>query len=92
MEIAKLRAARMVYAQIAEAYGASEEARKLHVFARTSAFTKTAYDPYVNILRTTTEAFSGVVGGVDAMEVAPLDEPFGSSEEMCIRDRASTAP
>lgn len=85
MEIAKLRAARMVYAQIAEAYGASEEARKLHVFARTSAFTKTAYDPYVNILRTTTEAFSGVVGGVDAMEVAPLDEPFGSSEELTRR-------
>jgi methylmalonyl-CoA mutase len=40
-------------------------------------FTKTAYDPYVNILRTATEAFSGVVGGVNALRVAPFDEPLG---------------
>ena len=85
MEIAKLRAARMVFAQIAEAYGASEEARKISVLARTASFTKAAYDPYVNILRSTTEAFSGVVGGVDAMEVAPLDEPFGDGDELSRR-------
>jgi len=85
MEIAKLRAARMVFAQIVEAFGGDEEARKINVFARTSSFTKTIYDPYVNILRTTTEAFSGVVGGINAMEVAPLDEPFGSSDEQTTR-------
>lgn len=34
---------------------------------------KSVYDPYVNMLRTTTEAFSGVVGGVDSMEVQPFD-------------------
>ena len=85
MEIAKLRAARMVYAQLTEAYGVAEEARKINVFARTSAFTKAAYDPYVNMLRTTTEAFSGVVGGVDAMEVSPLDEPFGTTDELSRR-------
>ena len=62
MEIAKLRAMRVVYARMARAYGAGDEAAKADVYARTSAFTKTVFDPYVNILRTTTEAFSGVVG------------------------------
>ena len=39
------------------------------------------FDPYVNILRTTTEAFSGVVGGINAMSVSPLDEAIGESDE-----------
>ncbi len=85
MEIAKLRAARMVFAQIVAAFGGSEEAQKIDVFARTSSFTKTVFDPYVNILRATTETFSGVVGGINALEVAPLDEPFGSSDEQTTR-------
>lgn len=81
MEIAKLRAIRVVFAKMARAYGCGDEAAKANVFARTSAFTKTVYDPYVNILRATTEAFSGVVGGVNAMQVSPLDEPLGASDE-----------
>jgi methylmalonyl-CoA mutase len=85
MEIAKLRAARAVYAQMVAAFAGSEEAQKIDVFARTSSFTKTIYDPYVNVLRATTEAFAGVVGGVDAMEVAPLDEPYGESTELSRR-------
>lgn len=74
MEIAKLRAARMLWAQIVEAFGGSEEAQKMHIHARTSAFTKSVYDPYVNMLRTTTEAFSAVVGGADSMHVGYFDE------------------
>ena len=85
MEIAKLRAARVVFAQIVSAFGGGEEAQKLDVFARTSSFTKTVYDPYVNVLRSTTEAFAGVLGGIDAMEVAPLDEPYGESTELSRR-------
>lgn len=85
METAKLRAARVVFAQMAAAFGATGESLKLQSFARTSAFTKTIYDPYVNILRATTEAFSGVVGGVDAMQIAPLDEAYGESEELSRR-------
>lgn len=81
MEIAKLRALRVVFARMARAYGAGDEAAKADVYARTSAFTKTVYDPYVNILRTTTEAFSGVVGGINAMSVSALDEAIGESDE-----------
>lgn len=81
MEIAKLRAMRVVFARMARAYGAGDEAAKADVYARTSAFTKTVLDPYVNILRTTTEAFSGVVGGINAMSVSTLDEAIGDSDE-----------
>jgi methylmalonyl-CoA mutase len=76
MEIAKLRAARLVWAQIVEAFGGSVEARKMVIHARTSAWTKTAIDPYVNMLRNTTEAFSGAMGGVDGMHLCPFDEPI----------------
>ncbi len=79
MEIAKLRAARMIWSQIVTAYGGSGDAAKINVAATNSRFTMTAYDPYVNVLRATTQAFSGVVGGVDAMEVIPFDAALGES-------------
>lgn len=85
MEIAKLRAARMVWAQIVKAYGGSEEAAKIDVAARTSAFTATVYDPYVNILRATTQTFSGVVGGVNTMTVTPFDAAVRPSDEQSRR-------
>lgn len=81
MEIAKLRASRVVFAQMAGAFGADKEAQKIDVFAKTSEFTQTVYDPYVNILRATTQAFSGVVGGVNAMEVLPLDAAIGAPDD-----------
>ena len=79
MEIAKLRAARMVWSQIIEAFGGDEAAREIDIFANTSAFTSTVYDPYVNVLRGTTEAFSAVVGGINGMNVRPFDEAVGPS-------------
>lgn len=90
MEIAKIRAARMVWAQIAGAFGGSEEAQKISIHARTSLFTKTVYDPYVNMLRTTTEAFSGVVGGVDSMEVTCFDEAVRPGDEFSRRIARNT--
>ncbi len=85
MEIAKLRAARMLWAQIIQSFGGGEEAQKIDIFARTSHFTQTTYDPYVNILRATSQAFSGVVGGVGTMQVAPFDEVFGQTSEQSRR-------
>ena len=76
MEIAKLRALRVLWARIMEAFGAEEADRAVHVHGRTSAFTKTVYDPYVNLLRNTTQAFSGVVGGLNSLEVSPFDQPI----------------
>jgi len=81
MEIAKLRAARIIWAQIVEAYGGNREAARINVAVSNSRFTLTAYDPYVNVLRATTQAFSGVVGGVDAMEIVPFDAAVRKSNE-----------
>lgn len=80
MEIAKLRAVRVLWAQILESFGAGEGRRQAHIHGRTSAFTKTVYDPYVNLLRNTTQAFSGVVGGIDSLEVSAFDEPIRKSD------------
>lgn len=73
-EIAKIRAARTLWATIMAEFGASEEAQKMMIHARTSAFTKTAQDTYVNILRGTSEAFAAAVAGVDSLHVSAFDE------------------
>ena len=85
MEIAKLRALRVLWARIMEAFGAEEEDRAVHVHGRTSAFTKTVYDPYVNLLRNTTQAFSGVVGGLNSLEVSPFDQPIRKADDFSRR-------
>lgn len=90
MEIAKLRAARMLWAQIVEAFGGTVEAQKMNIHARTSAFTKTVYDPYVNMLRTTTEAFSAVVGGADSLHVGYFDEAIRPADEFSRRISRNT--
>lgn len=69
MELSKLRAARVLWANIMEAFGGDEKAQPMTVHATTSIFTKSNLDPYVNMLRTTTEAFSAAVGGADSMNV-----------------------
>ncbi|MBI9077290.1 MAG: acyl-CoA mutase large subunit family protein [Desulfatibacillum sp.] len=74
MEISKLRAARVLWAQIVEAFGGNEESQKMFMFARTSAWTKTLCDPYVNMLRNTTECFAAAMGSADMVYVAPFDE------------------
>ncbi len=74
MEIAKLRAARMLWARMGEAFGVSEEQRALRLHGRTTLWNKTRHDPYANLLRTTTEALGGAIGGVQSMHVAPFDE------------------
>ncbi|MCK4956382.1 MAG: acyl-CoA mutase large subunit family protein, partial [Candidatus Cloacimonetes bacterium] len=74
MEISKIRAARMLWSKIIREFGGDDEAAKIYIHAKTSSYNKTKYDPYVNMLRTTTEAFSGVIGGVDSLQVDPFDK------------------
>ncbi|MEA3321093.1 MAG: methylmalonyl-CoA mutase family protein [Bacillota bacterium] len=69
MELSKLRAARVLWANIVEAFGGDEKAQTMTLHATTSIFTKSNLDPYVNMLRTTTEAFSAAVGGADSINV-----------------------
>ena len=85
LQIAKLRAMRPLWAQIVGAFGGSAEAQKMRIHARPALFFKTIYDPYVNMLRNTTEIFSGVVGGIDSFESAPFDEPIRKGDEFSRR-------
>lgn len=85
MQIAKLRAIRPLWAEIVKAFGGSESVQHIHVHARPAFFFKTVYDPYVNLLRNTTELFSAVAGGVDSFENAPFDEPVRKGDEFSRR-------
>ena len=90
MEIAKIRAVREVWSQIIEAFGGSESSKRADIFGRTSFFTKTFYDPYVNMLRNTTEAFSGVIGGVNGLTVGCFDEAVRPGSEFSRRIARNT--
>lgn len=74
MEIAKIRAARVLWAQVVKAFGGNAESQKIKLHARTGLYNKTQKDPYVNMLRTTTEALSAAIAGVDSMCVGNFDE------------------
>ncbi len=74
MEIAKIRAARMLWANIAKEYLPNGEALcKMAIHAVTSTFNQTLFDPYVNILRAETEAMSAAIAGADSITVTPFD-------------------
>jgi methylmalonyl-CoA mutase len=75
-EIAKIRAARLLWARVTGAAGGNAEAGRLEIHGRTSLWNKTVLDPQVNLLRTTSEAFSGIVAGCTSIHVAPFDECF----------------
>lgn len=79
-EVAKLRAARILWAQVVQAFGGSVAVQAMKQHARTALFNKSTLDPYVNMLRTTIEAFAGAAGGVDSLQVAPFDAVMGSSD------------
>lgn len=85
MEIAKLRAARVLWCRMTGAFGAEAGAQKVFVVARTATRDKTRFDPHMNLLRITTEAFSAVVGGADAIDIRPFDEVFGDPTELGAR-------
>jgi len=79
MEIAKLRAARILWAKIGEAYGIETSKSKIRIHSTSSQWNMTLYDPYVNMLRGTTEAMSAIIGGADMISVLPFDYPKGES-------------
>ncbi|MBM6617362.1 methylmalonyl-CoA mutase family protein [Bacillus suaedaesalsae] len=85
MEIAKLRAARFLWSAIVNEFGGSENSQRMWIHARTSITTKTKYDPYVNMLRSTVETFAAVVGGANSVHTSTFDEAHGISTEFSER-------
>ena len=86
MEIAKFRAARMLWAEIVRGYHpACMNACKMNVHARTSTWNMTRYDAYVNMLRTQTETMAAAIAGVDSITVLPYDAAFQAPDEFSER-------
>ena len=80
-EIAKLRAARLLWAHAIWAFQPQEESSclmKIHV--RTALSNKSIYDPFANVLRATTEAMAAVIGGCDSLEI----RPFGFDNRLAV--------
>jgi methylmalonyl-CoA mutase len=78
-EIAKLRAARMLWAQAVAAFGPKDcDACRARIHVRTSRLNKSIYDRYTNLLRVTTEAMSAAIGGADTLYI----EPFGFTSHL----------
>ena len=85
MEIAKFRAFRLLWAHIAKAFGVATEDAKAWIHAVSSNRNKTLFDPYVNMLRTTTEAMSAGIAGVDAMTILPFDNIYNEENDFANR-------
>jgi methylmalonyl-CoA mutase len=90
-EIAKFRAARLLWAEIVGSHcECPPKAGKIKTHAVTSARNQTLYDPYVNLLRGTTEAMSAALAGVDSIEVTPFDSSFAENNEFSSRVARNT--
>ncbi|MDR2627176.1 MAG: methylmalonyl-CoA mutase small subunit [Dysgonamonadaceae bacterium] len=100
MEIAKFRAARLLWAKIVNAYapkclnphcpcttkeGICRCASKMNIFAQTSTFNQTIYDAHVNLLRTQTEAMSAGIAGVDSLLISPFDQSYKTPDDFSER-------
>ncbi|MGA8256922.1 MAG: methylmalonyl-CoA mutase family protein [Nocardioides sp.] len=87
--IAKLRAARRLWARVQELCDAEPVAQRQH--AVTSRPMMSSYDPWVNMLRTTVAAFAGGVGGADSVTVLPFDSPLGRPDTLGRRVARNTS-
>ncbi len=86
MEMAKFRAARMLWAQIVSAYKPNCDcASKIEMHAQTSQFNMTIYDAHVNLLRSQTETMSAALAGVNSITVTPFDITYKQPDEFSER-------
>jgi methylmalonyl-CoA mutase len=86
MEIAKFRAARLLWAQIVKQYEPKCDcACKMTINATTSTYNMTVFDSYVNLLRSQTEAMSAALGGIHSMVVTPFDVPYEKATDFSER-------
>ena len=90
MEIAKLRAARLLWAKVMKAFNGNETSQKMALHVRSTRWNKTLHDPYVNMLRTTVEAFAGVLGGCESLHVGGFDEAIRTPDDFSQRIARNT--
>ena len=92
MEIAKLRAARILWATLMEEKFAPQDDRSLvlRTHCQTSGVSLTSKDPYNNIMRTTIEAMSAVLGGTQSLHTNSFDEALALPTEFSARIARNT--
>src|ERR687898_1550740 len=91
MEVAKLRAARTLWARIMTQLGAKQEKSKLlRTHCQTSGVSLTEQDPYNNIVRTAVEAMAGVLGGTQSLHTNSFDEALGLPTDFSARIARNT--
>jgi methylmalonyl-CoA mutase len=91
MEVAKLRAARTLWARIMTQLGAqSEKSKLLRTHCQTSGVSLTEQDPYNNIVRTTIEALAAVLGGTQSLHTNSFDEAMALPTDFSARIARNT--
>ena len=91
MEVAKLRAARLLWHRIMDAFGAkSEKSKMLRTHCQTSGVSLTEQDPYNNIVRTTIEAMAAVLGGTQSLHTNSFDEAVALPTDFSARIARNT--
>jgi methylmalonyl-CoA mutase len=89
-QIAKLRAARWLWAKVVIAAGGEPSAAAMQIHCRTSRFTKTQRDPWVNMLRVTSECTAAIFGGAQSIATTPFDWAVGPSDVLARRVARNT--
>ena len=92
MEVAKLRAARVLWARLmSEKFGATNpKSLLLRTHCQTSGYSLTEQDPYNNVVRTTIEAMAAVMGGTQSLHTNSFDEALGLPTEFSARIARNT--
>lgn len=85
LEIAKVRALRMLWSDILAAAGCSVDSGSPFIHASTSLRTMSLLDPQVNMLRTTTQAMAAVLGGIDSLNVRPYTAASNTPDDFSRR-------
>ncbi|HYN45343.1 MAG TPA: methylmalonyl-CoA mutase [Allosphingosinicella sp.] len=91
MEVAKLRAARLLWHRIMDAFGATaEKSKMLRTHCQTSGVSLTEQDPYNNVVRTTIEAMAAVLGGTQSLHTNSFDEAIALPTDFSARIARNT--
>ena len=91
LEIAKMRAARLLWARIMKGFGAKNpKSLMLRTHCQTSGWSLTEQDPYNNVVRTTVEAMAAVFGGTQSLHTNALDEAIALPTEFSARIARNT--
>ena len=90
MEIAKMRAARLLWAKLVAQFGASDKSRALRTHCQTSGWSLTAQDVYNNAVRTCVEAMAAAYGGTQSLHTNSLDEALALPTDFSARIARNT--